>query len=44
MVRASARLLQSLVPRVVGHSAQRPRSADTRKGEDGHVLVNGSEM
>ena len=44
MVRAFARLLQSLLSRVAGHSAQRPRSADTRKGEDGHVLVNGSEM
>ena len=44
MVRASARLIQSSLSRVVGHSAQRQRSADTRKGEDGHVLVNGSEM
>ena len=44
MVRASARLLQSLLSRVVGHSAQRPRSADTCKGDDGHVLVNVSEM
>ena len=44
MVRASARLIQSSVSRAAGHSAQRQRSADTRKGEDGHVLVNGSEM
>ena len=44
MVRASARLIQSSLSRDVGHSPQRPRSADTRKGEEGNVLVNGSEM